>query len=181
MQDKAFELVFREHNRMVTAYLHTLTRDWGVALDLTQEVFVVAYRKLDEFDPTKSVGAWLRGIARNLARNALRREFRRREFLWDGNEIDHMFACFDQAADPAAGGGPWEDRLQALHACMARLPGRQRKVIDLFYRLGQKARQIAASLGIQEQTVFRLACRARQSLRVCIENLTRQGEAVFDE
>ncbi|MEM9700850.1 MAG: sigma-70 family RNA polymerase sigma factor, partial [Planctomycetota bacterium] len=47
-------------------------RDRAAAEDVTQEAFLVAYRKLDEYDPARPFGAWLAGIARNLLRNELR-------------------------------------------------------------------------------------------------------------
>ena len=46
--------------------------------DIAQETFVVAYKKLTMFERGTNFGAWLRTIARNLVRNELRRQGRRR-------------------------------------------------------------------------------------------------------
>lgn len=50
-----------------------------VAKDLTQEVFITAWRQREKFDPARGVlPAWLIGIARNNVLEALRRRSRRR-------------------------------------------------------------------------------------------------------
>ena len=167
MKDKAFEMIFREYNRMVTAYLLSLVGDGDRALDLTQEVFLLAYTKMmDEYDPTRSIGAWLRAIARNLARNALRRERRHRLVLLDGGDIDRLFSVFDRAQPDLI----WEERLASLDPCIAALPDRQREVVDRFYRGHQPARAIAQVIGILEKSVFQLMWHARSNLRRCIES-----------
>lgn len=165
MKDKAFELIFREYNRMITAYLYSLVRDGEEALDLTQEVFVVAYRKMAETDSSQSLAGWLRSIAWNLAANELRRRRRHVCHTLDGGEMERTFALLDQPqADQV-----WEERLKALDRCMDRLPDGQRKAVELFYQLGESARAIAAKLGVVEATVFQFMWQARKNLRNCIE------------
>jgi len=172
MQDKAFELIFREHNRMITAYLHSLVGDWEAALDLTQDVFVTAHRRMDTFDPNRSLGAWLRGIARKLAANLVRKRQRHREFLLAGSEIEQVFAHFDDARSDQA----WEDRLAALDECLARLPANQNQVTNMFYRLNATAREIAEKLGVLEKSVFQMIWRARRNLHRCIQRRLTYGE-----
>ncbi|MEM9368920.1 MAG: sigma factor, partial [Planctomycetota bacterium] len=48
----------------------------SAAEDLTQEVFITAYRRLDSFDLAEPFRPWLLGIAANLVRNELRRRSR---------------------------------------------------------------------------------------------------------
>lgn len=165
MKDKAFELIFREYNRMVTAYLYSLVGDAHEALDLTQEVFVVAYRKLREFDPDHSIAAWLRSIAWNLAANALRSSRRRRLMPLASGQLDHAFVLFDGPESDRA----WEDRLEALDRCLERLPDGQQKAVNLFYRAGASCREIARTLGVVENTVFQWMWQARKNLKKCIE------------
>jgi RNA polymerase sigma-70 factor, ECF subfamily len=45
--------------------------------DLTQETFVVVYRRLSEYQPNSSLRAWLYGILRLVARNQRRGQLRR--------------------------------------------------------------------------------------------------------
>ena len=55
--------------------------------DIAQETFVIAYRKLTMFERGTNFGAWLRTIARNLVRNELRRQGRRRVLANDVAEF----------------------------------------------------------------------------------------------
>ncbi|MBN1670388.1 MAG: sigma-70 family RNA polymerase sigma factor [Kiritimatiellae bacterium] len=173
IRDRAFELIFREHNRMITAYLHSVVGDWEAALDLTQDVFVTAHRRMHTFDPERSIGAWLRGIARKLAGNWLKKRRRHRECLVAGNDIDEVFALFDSPASDER----WDDRLRALDECLGRLPENQRKVVDLFYMARATAKEIAQKLAVVEKSVFQTVWRARRNLHRCIQQTLQCREA----
>jgi RNA polymerase sigma-70 factor (ECF subfamily) len=164
MSDDLLERMFRTHGRMITAYLHAVLGDWQVAADLTQETFVVAHRKLEHFDRGKSAGAWLRGIARNLARNAVRKQARHREVLLEGKALENTIAYSDPGRRDD--GGAW---ITALCECMEKLPERQKEAVGLFYSERKKAGVVADIMGVKEKSVFQLLWEARKSLRACIE------------
>lgn len=166
-QDRAFELIYLDHSPMILAYLLSLTGHRAKAEDLTQETFLVAYRKMEDFDPSRSIAGWLRGIAHNLARNALRKDGLRSEILMGGDEQERVFSRFDRVRSD----DPWEKRLSALDRCLGRLPARQGEVVHRYYQEAQPARSIAEALGILERTVFQLIWQARNNLRRCIETL----------
>lgn len=168
MKDPAFELIFREYNRMVTAYLYGLVGNAEEALDLTQETFVVAYRKIRDCDPRQSLAAWLRSIAWNQAANALRRNRRHRNLLAEAGQVARAFEPFDRLEPDR----PWEERLRALDDCMKRLPDAQRRAVDLYYRAGVACREIGEQLGVLESTVSQTMWQARKNLRGCIERRT---------
>jgi len=163
--DQAFELIFRDNQRMITAYLYSLTGDWEQSLDLTQEAFIIAHRKMAEFDATRSLAAWLRGIAKNLARNAIRKTHRTRLIMVEGEELDELFVAVEQLD----ANGTWEERLRHLEPCLAKLPASQRRVVDLFYREEKSARDIAGLTGVVEKTVFQFLWQARRNLRQCLQ------------
>jgi RNA polymerase sigma-70 factor (ECF subfamily) len=169
--EKSFELIFREHSRMITAYLYSLLGDWEGAADLAQDTFVVAYRKMDAFDPERSVAAWLRGIARNLARNVIRKRYRHREFLVESDSIEAMYSALEEP--PLSEG--WEDRLCALAQCMEKLPDKQRQAVGLHYEERKAAKLVAKAMGILERSVFQLLWHARNNLRDCITNMLKRG------
>lgn len=161
---------------MITAYLHTLVGDWHEAADLTQDTFVIAHQKMAQFDPSRSLAAWLRGIARNLARNDIRKKYRHREFLVEGDAMDHMYSAMDQTES----GETWDNRLAALDDCMNRLPEKQRQVVDSHYREHKSAKDIASIIGVLERSVFQLLWQARKNLKDCIASLLRFGEPAHD-
>ena len=60
------EEIYRQHARTVYRYLFTLTRDDGLAEELTQETFYQAIRSSDRFDGSCAVSTWLCAIAKNV-------------------------------------------------------------------------------------------------------------------
>src|SRR4029079_15375609 len=75
----SFESVAERHLDDVHAYLVYLTRDRGIAEDLTAETFEKALRQWPRFDPRRgSARTWLCQIARTTALDHFRAEERRR-------------------------------------------------------------------------------------------------------
>src|SRR4051812_10563419 len=58
--------IIEQNHRWMTAYFLAATGTPEAAEDLVQEVFTEALTSAPRFDTTKSFGAWLRGIARNI-------------------------------------------------------------------------------------------------------------------
>jgi RNA polymerase sigma factor (sigma-70 family) len=74
--EATFEELVVTHQDRVYAFLLGMTRDGGQAEDLAQETFWKAYRALRGYPPSRvaelRVGPWLRRIALNTLRNAVR-------------------------------------------------------------------------------------------------------------
>ena len=85
---------------------------WGCAL---------AFRKLGEFDRQEDFGAWVRGIARRLVANALRKESRRRQILSE-RLTEFLLQTQPQQLHPLAEAAE-QDRLPAGdHGCVQQRP-----------------------------------------------------------
>ncbi|MBL4685914.1 MAG: sigma-70 family RNA polymerase sigma factor, partial [Nannocystaceae bacterium] len=67
-QEDAFTGVYAAHHDFVRRTVRALGVEDAAADDVTQEVFMVVFRRLPEFDHAAPVKAWVFGIARNLAR-----------------------------------------------------------------------------------------------------------------
>jgi RNA polymerase sigma-70 factor (ECF subfamily) len=71
--DDALVAAYRRHARMVLALARRTVGPEG-AEDVTQDVFVAAWRSRANFDPDRgSLGGWLAGITRHKVNDALRR------------------------------------------------------------------------------------------------------------
>ena len=66
-----FALLLDEYRGPVVAYLYRMVRDYAVAEDLAQDVFLRVYRARN-YEPTSTFRSWLLRIATNLARNWIR-------------------------------------------------------------------------------------------------------------
>jgi RNA polymerase sigma-70 factor (ECF subfamily) len=75
-----FRSLYAEHQPDVLAYfLRRLSRD--DAVDATAEVFLTAWRRIDDVPANPEARLWLFGVARNVLRNQ-QRSLRRRGRLW---------------------------------------------------------------------------------------------------
>ena len=69
-----FEQVYRTYFKDVYKYAFSLTRDEGLAEEITQETFFKALKSLDKFDGKCKVYVWLCQIAKNTYFTLLRQE-----------------------------------------------------------------------------------------------------------
>src|SRR4051812_8490561 len=72
----AFAHIIERYQRAVAAVAFAGLRDRARADDVTQDTFVTAWRTIDELRDGTRLAAWLCGIARNLARDARRKQRR---------------------------------------------------------------------------------------------------------
>ncbi len=111
------------------------------AEDLAQETFVIAYRKLAEFDAERPFGPWVRSIAFNRLRNHWRK-FRVTSI--GGNE--ELEALIDQGIAARYTGNEGSE-LAALRDCLEQLDGPALALINRRYADEASVRDIAAELG----------------------------------
>lgn len=141
---------------------------------LVQDVFTEALKSADRFDESKSFGAWLRGIARNLLLMN-HRDSKRRLVSLDPAVLGRLdeAAARREAVDAVP---DYADVREAiLRDCMKSLPDRSRKVLDLKYREGQDSRTISKSTGLQVGAVDMLLSRVRRALQDCVSRKLAEG------
>jgi RNA polymerase sigma-70 factor, ECF subfamily len=73
---EAFRLIFERYSRPVISFIYDLVSDRELAEELTQETFVRAFRSLHTLRQEAKLSTWLFGIAKNVAREALRARFK---------------------------------------------------------------------------------------------------------
>ena len=168
-QDEArFAALVEEHQASLRAFVRTLGVDPDWVDDLAQDAFVVAYRELEAFDENRDFGKWLRGIARNLVRNELRKAGRRR--IMNEDLTRHLLSAREQEPDMF-------DAMQvsALRDCMEELPRKSRELVHSRYHEGWNAAQMAGKFQIKAATIRQTLLRVRRQLYQCI--LQRVKEA----
>jgi RNA polymerase sigma factor (sigma-70 family) len=129
--------------------------------DLTQQVFVAAWRGRANFDPDRGVvPGWLIGIARNLANRSFRRN---REIpTADAPKEDSVLVA--EAVPVPDGPDAVADRL-LLGAALQRLGDDQRRTLELGYLEGLTQQEVADRLGLPLGTVKSHQRRGLQRLR----------------
>src|SRR3989441_6147506 len=140
---RAFEALVRRYQRPILAIARRFARDEDDAEDLAQRAFVNASERVTGWRGG-SFKSWLFRIVVNLAKNHLR----------DTARFDRSAAAAEVESEPTDPEGPQrlEEREQreALRQAVARLPNRQREVLQLRIDGDLPFAEIAAALGITE-------------------------------
>ncbi|MFW6079253.1 MAG: RNA polymerase sigma factor [Gemmatimonadota bacterium] len=147
-------MLYRRH----VARVHGLARRMigpDEADDVTQDVFVRAWRKLDSFRGDAAFGTWLHRVAINAILRRRTRLGRRRER--EVTSDDPFRGASTRRARP--------DLRIDLDEAIGRLPVGAREVFVLYDIEGYKHREIAALLGITQGTSKSQLHRARMLLR----------------
>ena len=156
----AFESLYHEHVGRVHALCLRMCGDSGRAEELTQDVFVRAWNRLDSFRGDAAFGTWLHRIAVNAVLQK-RRSDRRREQRVETREVfDHEL--------PVTRERPGE-RMD-LERAIAGLPEGARAIFLLHDVQGYKHHEIADMMGIAVGTTKAQLHRARRLLREALES-----------
>lgn len=151
----AFRDLWRGCERTVHGLCVHLTGSHSDALDAMQETQIAVWRNLDRFEHRAPFRAWVLVIARNAARDVVRRQAAAREL------------ALDERADLAGHRPPFADAVHAvldLRAALARLAPAHREAL-LLWAGGLTYEQVAAAQDVPVNTVKTWIFRARQRLR----------------
>jgi RNA polymerase sigma-70 factor (ECF subfamily) len=155
LEQESFDALYRGHVRDVYRYSLSLVRDPIDAEDVTQTTFLNALEAFGE-NPPRKPRQWLITIARNLVHDRHRQSQRRPQQV----ELTEVPAPLPEDVRVRA-----DEIVSALQG----VPSRQRVALLLDGLEGRSRAEIAAELGIEEQTVANLLARGRQNLRLQLD------------
>lgn len=156
----AFRALYDEHAGRVFAICLRLAGDRGQAEELTQDVFVRVWERLETFRGESAFSTWLHRLAVNEVLGARRSAGRRERRVSTVEEPERLERA--PRSPPSEGSD--------LEAAIARLPEGARTVFVLHDVEGFQHEEIGAMTGIAEGTSKAQLHRARRLLR---ENLER--------
>lgn len=171
---EAFDELVRRYKDRVYNVVFRFLGNHEDALDVSQEVFVRAYRGIEGFQGHAQVYTWLYSIAANLARNRLRDQGRKGRNR--GASLEAMEENAPQAAhaalavreDPRAA-AQRQELDAALQHCLEQLPEVYRLAFVLRIADGLRYEEIAASVGCPQGTVKSRLNQARGLLKECLQ------------
>lgn len=158
---QAFERLYRENERRVYALCMRLTSSPDLAEELTQEVFIRAWKKLGTFRGQSSFSSWLYPLTVNVARSEHRSRMRR---------LARVFATEDPVALEPTPTAITMDAGFDLERAMAALPPGARAVFVLHDVEGRTHEEIGSLLGLAAGTSKAQLHRARRLLRKKLES-----------
>lgn len=161
--DREFRALVEEHAPAVQAYLRRKVSDAGRAEDLTQEVFLRAWRHAGRFDSTRAdLRGWLFAIARNLVIDSYRADSARPRATAGDDALVGLPGPDD--IDTAIGAWAMSDALRRL------TPAHRDVLLCLYYRRWTLA-ETASHLDVAVGTVKSRSTYALRALRLVLEEM----------
>jgi RNA polymerase sigma factor (sigma-70 family) len=167
-RSRRFEALFASYSSDVVAYCGWRAASASDAQDAVAEVFLTAWRRLDDLPEGNAAKVWLYATARRVIANQ-RRSSRRRSALHE--RLAREALCVSPQRSSSS------DREKALvHEALRRLAVRDREVLLLAEWEGLSPGQIAAVLGCLTVTARGRLHRARRRFRAVFEELSARED-----
>jgi RNA polymerase sigma-70 factor (ECF subfamily) len=150
--EEAFRALFRRYAPAALALALRIIRDHALAEEVVQEAFLSLWLTADRFDESRgSARAWLMGMIRNRAIDAVRREEtqRRRSQKGAGAEVVPIGDPAEEVVEQVA----LSQERRAVRSALDGLPPEQRDVLELMYFEGLSQSKVAERLALPLGTV----------------------------
>jgi len=154
----SFDEAFTIHHRAVFRTARAVVRDYALAEDVTQEVFLRLYRNLDSTPGEELLRAWLLRVTLNVARNTIRGNTRSmvRDNEYHKESVDTGFYV----------DAPEEDyerkvAIEEARRALDKIKEPMRSCL-LLKQQGLSYKEIATTLSIKETNVGSLVARGRK-------------------
>jgi RNA polymerase sigma-70 factor, ECF subfamily len=153
----ALRALMGRHQLRIYRFVFRRVKNEAMAEELTNEVFMDAWRNAKSYEGRSQPSTWLLSIAHNRAISSLRR---RREESWDEEKAGEL-------ADD--GDGPEvslqkNDKAAVMRRCLDELSAEHKEIIDLVYYQEMSVAEVSEVVGIPEATVKTRMFYARKKL-----------------
>jgi RNA polymerase sigma-70 factor (ECF subfamily) len=157
------------------AWMWTTLRRLGVRQadleDVSHDVFLTVYRKLDVYDPARPVRPWLFAFAYRAASDYRRLARHREEPTDDVPEREAVAARGDEMLEK-------KEESALVHAALSRIDFDRRAVLVAHEIDGTPMKDVAASLGIPLNTAYSRLRIAREELTAAVKRLTHGASQI---
>jgi RNA polymerase sigma factor (sigma-70 family) len=163
-RSRRFEALFASYSSDIVAYCRWRADSASDAQDAVAEVFLTAWRRLDDVPGGEAARVWLYATARRVIANQ-RRSSRRRGALHDRLALEAM------VVPPPIASSTSDPEKALVHEALRRLELRDREILLLAEWEGLSPREISAVLGCLTVTARGRLHRARRRFRAVFEEL----------
>lgn len=159
----AFSGLVRQYQARVRASLAVRMNCKHDAEDLAQEAFVIAFRKLAEFDVECEFGPWVGSIAFNLLKNYQRKH--KAEPIGGAAELELLM---NQQLEIRVRESEESSKLKALRLCITKLSEDMKMLLQKHYHHGLSVAELTQEAGVKHSVMTMRLHRMRDQLRRCI-------------
>jgi RNA polymerase sigma-70 factor (ECF subfamily) len=168
-EQQRFLSLFLRSEKEIFRYVVALVPNITDAEDIVQQTALALWERFDAYDPAQPFTPWACRFALNKARQWIDRHQRWKALL-DQGLAEEVVARREELRPEI------ELRLRHLETCLAKLPARQRTLVEGYYYQRDGIEKIANNSGGTVAATYKALQRIRQSLQLCIENASRSKE-----
>ncbi|GAA4016682.1 RNA polymerase sigma factor [Actimicrobium antarcticum] len=159
------DLLFKQHYSHLIRFVQRYVRNIEDARDVVQNTFVESVRCADRFSGASKPSTWLFGIALNLARNHVRRNYAAASKHADESLIDDMVDMSGNPADVIEN----QQLAERVEQMLSTLPDRIRETFEAVLEHESSYAVAAEKMHIPIGTVRSRVSRVRDQIRMIID------------
>lgn len=163
-----FEAIYDAHFDYVWNSLRQLSIPERDLEDVCHEVFLVVFRKLDEYDSNRPVQPWLYGIAFRVASDYREKASHAREKLTDPDPPAEPPEVLDQLAA--------EEAREVIHEALQHVALERRAVLVLKELKDHPMKDVAEALSIPVKTAYSRLRVAREEMKEAVQSIVAERE-----
>ena len=176
----AKEELYLATSQEVYRTIHAMVKNEDLTLDIQQDTYVSAFSRLDQLRDGAQFLPWVRQIAVNEARSALRKKTP----LLFTELASEEYGDFPETPDVNPDNSPelaleQKETARLVQELLGELSDGQRLLVGMYYYEQIPVRQIAESLGVSEGTVKNQLFRSRKKVEAGVKKLEKQGVKLF--
>jgi len=144
-----FEELINKYEKMIYGIAYRFLNNKEEAEDITQDTFLIIYRKIKNLKKHNSLTNWIYTIALNLTREHLRKKYRKNaisQFLENSLISDNNFENNQINYEK-------EEMKEKIKNALEKLSPQQKEAVELKYLKGMKINEIAKIMNCKEGTV----------------------------
>lgn len=177
-----FAAIVREHSNRIYNTVYCILGNESDAEDVTQEVFLRAFRALPGFREKSSVSTWLHRIAINAASDFMKKDIRNTQLdeRLDGGRLEMLVQALRNNGNPEV---TYLNRElnEAIQRALMELPVKLRTVFILRVIEGYSYKEISDILEISIGTVESRLFRAREALKEILMSCPEKAGDSYEE
>ncbi len=161
-EPEALGILFRLHHQAVFRTAYGITRNYDLAEDITQQVFIELFTAIQRYDPRRPFPPWLHRIAVHKSLDELRRPAKRDVPIGDAEDLPSPIPSPDDEAEHS-------ELRASIRDALGGLEPNQRAVVVLRYYHGFSEAEMAVALHCRRGTVKSRLHYAQRRLREILE------------
>jgi len=166
---QSFSVLLKRYQRPIHALIRQIVANREDAEELTQDVFIKAFRKLDSFKGGSSLSTWLYRIAWNTAIS----KTRKKRLIYPEFDENQFANLPDETVDEVLEKENDEVQLQKLENAIDRLNPEEKALITLYYTESKPLTEVALILNLNADNAKVKLHRTRKKIVLLLNNEQR--------